>query len=165
MRGRRQYRCLGKAIAWRGGHGCSRAGCSRAFDQWRNWPQRADLFTRANGPRPACRRTGNHCGKKRHNRCRAWLAGGSQCIESFGAHTRHAARSDLCAGHQGGSCDARSIQQLVYVDRRADGATAGEHGLLRKYQGAPRLQLCAVRCPRKPDRQCATHARAPGVYG
>ena len=47
--------------------------------------------------------------------------------------------------HQGRSGDARSVQQPVHVDRRADGRGAAEHRLFGEHQGAARLLLRGVR--------------------
>jgi 5-oxoprolinase (ATP-hydrolysing) len=61
--------------------------------------------------------------------------------------------------------DARSLQQPLHVDRRADGRAPRPDRLLGEHQGAPRLLLRALRRRRQPDRQCAAHARAPGLDG
>ena len=44
---------------------------------------------------------------------------------------------------------ARSLQQPLHVDRRADGRDAAEHRLFRQHQGAPRLFLRRVRSRRR----------------
>ena len=67
--------------------------------------------------------------------------------------------------HDGGSGAARSVQQPLHGDRRADGRDARQHRLFGQYQGTPRLLVRAVRRRGQPDRQRAAHARAPGVDG
>ena len=60
---------------------------------------------------------------------------------------------------------ARSVQQPVHGDRRADGRDARQHRLLGQHQGAARLFLRDLRRRRQPDRQRAAHAGAPGLDG
>ena len=57
--------------------------------------------------------------------------------EKAQAHSRH--RHPCRSGH------ARSVQQSVHVDRRADGRDAAEHRLLGEHQGAARFLLRGVR--------------------
>ena len=67
--------------------------------------------------------------------------------------------------HPGRSGDARSVQQPVHVDRRADGRVAAEHRLLGQHQGAARLLLRGVRRRRHAGRQRAAHAGASRLDG
>ena len=67
--------------------------------------------------------------------------------------------------HDRGSGPARSVQQPLHGDRRADGRDARQHRLFGQHQGAPRLLVRAVRRRGQPDRQRAAHAGAPGLDG
>jgi 5-oxoprolinase (ATP-hydrolysing) len=55
------------------------------------------------------------------------------------------ARRAHAIGTTGRPGAARGVQQPVHGDRRADGRDAREHGDVGQHQGAPRLQLRAVR--------------------
>ena len=57
------------------------------------------------------------------------------------------------------------FNNLFMSDRRADGRAASGHRQLGEHQGAAGLLLRALRPRRPPDRQCAAHARPPGVDG
>ena len=63
------------------------------------------------------------------------------------------------------SGDARSVQQSVHVDRRADGRGAAEHRLFGEHQGAARFLLRGVRRQRLAGRQRAAHAGASRLDG
>ena len=63
------------------------------------------------------------------------------------------------------SGDARSVQQSLHGDRRADGRRAAEHRLFGQHQGAARFLLRAVRPRRRAHRQRAAHAGASGLDG
>ena len=67
--------------------------------------------------------------------------------------------------HRGRSGDARSVQQPVHVDRRADGRDAAEHRLFGQHQGAARFLLRGVRRRRHAGRQRAAHAGASRLDG
>ncbi len=60
---------------------------------------------------------------------------------------------------------ARSVQQPVHVDRRADGRRAAEHRLFGQHQGAARLLLRGVRRRRLARRQRTAHAGASRLDG
>jgi N-methylhydantoinase A/oxoprolinase/acetone carboxylase beta subunit len=81
------------------------------------------------------------------------------------AHNHPARRQAWCHRHHRRPGHARSVQQPVHVNRRADGRDAGEHRLLGKHQGAARLLVRRVRCRRPTHRQCAAHAGAPRLHG
>ena len=68
-------------------------------------------------------------------------------------------------GTAGGPGDARSIQQPVHVDRRADGRLAAEHRIFRQHQGTARFLLRGVRRRRHAGRQRSPHAGASGLHG
>ena len=69
------------------------------------------------------------------------------------------------ARHRGRPGPARSLQQSVHVDRRADGRDAAEHRLFREHQGAARLLLRRLRPQRRAGRQRAAYAGASGLDG
>ena len=67
--------------------------------------------------------------------------------------------------HQRRSRSARSVQQALHGDRRADGLRAAEHGALGQHQGAARLLLRHLRSRRTPRRQRAAHPGASRLDG
>ena len=75
------------------------------------------------------------------------------------------ARPRPCHRHRRRPGDARSVQQSVHVDCRADGRVAPEHRLFGQHQGAARLLLRAVRRGRVAGRQRAAHAGASRLDG
>ena len=117
------------------------------------------------GPATFDRRPGDHRREERHHRGRARLARARHRARPPGARARAAARGAPRDRHHGRPGDAGGVQQPVHEHRRADGPAAAEHRLLGEHQGAAGLLLRAVRRRRRPDRQRAAHAGAPGLDG
>ena len=98
-------------------------------------------------------------------RDRGRLAGGDHREESSCAGARRAARACTRRRHAGRSGDARSVQQLVHVDRRADGRRAAKHRRVGQHQGAARLLVRGLRWRRLARRQRPAHAGASRLDG
>ena len=110
-------------------------------------------------------------GPRHHHRAasdrrgRGRLAGRAHREEPSRARRASCRSSAARDRHQGRSGDARSVQQPVHVDRRADGRGAAEHRLLGQHQGAARFLLRGVRRRRHAGRQRAAHAGASRLDG
>ena len=143
----------------------ARAGAAHAFFLQRKMAARAGLYARHAGAGSQGQWPGHHH-RAASDRCRrARLAGrahrqGSPCAAA-GAKTQAHARHR----HSRRSGDARSVQQPVHVDRRADGRGAAEHRLFGEHQGAARFLLRGVRRHRLAGCQCAAHAGASRLDG
>ena len=92
------------------------------------------------------------------DRRRAGLAGGDHRARPCRAHARSAAREPPRDRHRCRSRHARSVQQPLHVDRRADGGDAAEHRLFGEHQGTARLLLRGVRRRQPAGCQRAPHA-------
>ena len=93
-----------------------------------------------------------------------WRARGRRAATTC-PRARRAAAAARRARHRRRSGAARDVQQPLHGDRRADGRGAAEHRLFGQHQGAARFLLRPVRRRRRPDRQRAAHAGAPGLDG
>ncbi len=107
----------------------------------------------------------DHSRTKRDHHHRARMARDADIARPPGARARPAARARACDRHERRPRDARSVQQPVHGDRRADGRHARQHVVFGQHQGAPRFFVRAVRRRRQPDRQRAAHAGASRLDG
>ena len=123
------------------------------------------LYARSIEDRPQGQRPGHHHRAASDDRGRARLAGRTDRQEPSRSDARRQAQAHQRDRHQGRSGDARSVQQSLHVDRRADGRRAAEHGLFREHQGAARFLLRGVFRRRHARRQRAAHAGASRLDG
>ncbi len=127
----------------------------------------ADAGLRPRRPRPRRRhrRPGDRRRRQRDDGGRARLARRDHGPRPLDPPPGGRAAEGRGGGHPRRSGDARSVQQPVHVDRRADGGDAGQHRLLGQHQGTAGLLLRGVRPRRPPDRQRAAHAGASRLHG
>ena len=121
-------------------------------------------------PRAACARPQGHGSRDRDGaapdrRRRGRLARRDHGEEPSRARARRAAHARPRHRHPRRPDHARSVQQPVHVDRRADGRVAAEHRLFGEHQGAARFLLRGVRRRRHARRQRAAHAGASRLDG
>ena len=121
-----------------------RAGAAHAVLLRRQMASRAGLYARHARARPQGR-PGDHHRAASDRGGRARLAGRADGQGSSGAAAGAKARARAGDRHPRRSGDARSVQQSVHVDRRADGRRAAEHRLFGEHQGAARFLLRGVR--------------------
>ena len=133
---------------------------SRIFTDGRRARRRRSIDRDALRPGQSVDGPGDHPRGDRHHRGRARLArarstgGAISCSSASRPLPRRVADR-----HRGRSGDARSLQQSLHGDRRADGRGAAEHRLFRQHQGAARFLLRALRPRRLADRQRAASCR------
>ena len=118
----------------------------------------AGLYPRPARTGPQGQRTGHHHRTASDGRRRAWLAGRTDGKGSPGAAAGAKARAQPRHRHPRRSGDARSVQQSLHVDRRADGRGAAEHRLLHQHQRAARFLLRGIRRQRLAGRERAAYA-------
>ena len=120
---------------------------------------RVRLHARAAGARPQGQGPGHRDRAASDHRCRGRLAGRSHRAQPSCAAAGRANWRAARDRHTRRPGDARSVQQPVHVDRRADGRRAAEHRLFGQHQGAARFLLRDVRRQRLARRQCARTCR------
>ncbi len=141
------------------------ANATDAFLFRRQMAARERLLARRAHPRRQDQRPG-HCRRTAPDRSRrAWLASRTYRPRSSAAEARAKTRPHSRHRHPCRSGDARSVQQFIHVDRRADGRRIAEHRLFGEYQGAARFFVRGVRWRRLACRQCAAHAGASRIDG
>ena len=123
------------------------------------------LYPRAALARPRGGRSRHHHRAAPDHRGRGRLARQHHRQEPPGARARRRAQAPERDRHRRRPGDARSVQQPLHVDRRADGRVAAEHRLLGQHQGAARFLLRGVRRRRHAGRQRAAHAGASRLHG
>ena len=164
-RGGRRRRALQGADAQDDAPQAALTHATHAFLLRRQMAPRARLH-----PRAACAGSKGEGSRDRHRaasdrRRRGRLAGRDHRRESPRAA---AGRETLAPARDRHACrpgDARSVQQPVHVDRRADGRRAAEHRLFGQHQGAARFLLRGVRRHRIARRQRPAHAGASRLDG
>ncbi len=130
--------------------------------KWR----RALVYRREkSGARPQGEGTGDHHRSPSDGRRGRWLAGRADGQEPPGAAPDQKAGTRPRHRHPRRSGHARSVQQSVHVDCRADGRVAAEHRLFGQHQGATRFFLRDLRQHWFAGRQCAAHSGPPRFDG
>jgi hypothetical protein len=164
-RGRRRRRDVQGETAKTHAEQTAKTGAAHEVLFRRQVAKRPCLHARDAAARAEDRWSGHHHRAASNGGGRARLASRVDGEESSGAAARAKAQARSRHRHPRRSGHARSIQQPVHVDCRADGRGAAKHRLFGQHQGAARFLLRGFRRYRFARRQRAAHAGASRLHG